>query len=147
MPKLAPPLTEEQVQALAPKANRYKVGDGEGLCILIEPNGVKRWQLDYKLAGKESCVRFGTYPQMSLSEARLMRAEALQLIAEGINPASHRKEQRKQEEAAKPITPKLQFAMSDQGGLIIENYASRIILSQSQTDALKAFLLSTPPEQ
>ena len=102
--------------------------------------------MDYKRLGKETCVRLGTYPALSIPAARLKRDETLQLIASGIDPALQKKEQRKQEQASRPITPKLQFSMSDQGGIIIENYTSRMTLSESQTIALKLFLLSSPNE-
>jgi hypothetical protein len=70
MPKLAIPLTEEQIVGLAPKDRQYKVSDGHGLYLLVEPTGKKRWRMSFHLQGRENTVTFGDYPEMSLADAR-----------------------------------------------------------------------------
>jgi len=70
MPKLALPLTDKQVAELEPKPIRYKVGDGRGLYLLVEPAGQKRWRMRFKRFGKEANLAFGTFPAVSRSEAR-----------------------------------------------------------------------------
>ncbi|WP_150119764.1 Arm DNA-binding domain-containing protein [Collimonas pratensis] len=57
MPKLATPLTETQIAELKPRPKRYKIGDGHGLYILVEPTGIKRWQMVYKRQGMETSLR------------------------------------------------------------------------------------------
>lgn len=48
MPKLAIPLTDAQIRNAKPKDKPYKLADGDGLHLLIAPNGAKRWQMRYR---------------------------------------------------------------------------------------------------
>lgn len=52
MPKLAIPLTDEQIAGLAPRDRPYKISDGHGLYLLVEPTGKKRWRMDFRLHGR-----------------------------------------------------------------------------------------------
>lgn len=88
MPKLCTPLTEKQIAELAPKDAKYQLGDGRGLCLVIEPTGVKRWRMGYKFLGTETCMSFGAYPEVSLSEARQRRDDVHRLIAADINQSN-----------------------------------------------------------
>jgi hypothetical protein len=146
MPKLAPALTETQILSLEPRAKPYKLGDGKCLYLLVQPTGHKYWRMSYRHHGKFTTLSGGTFPEISLSAARQWREEMEALIAAGIHPNDQRREQRKQAQLAKPLTPTLQFSRDDKGGVTIENYATRIKLSASQTAALKAFLLATPDQ-
>ncbi len=69
----------------------YKLTDGEGLYLLVTPQGSKHWRLRYRLAGKENVFAIGTYPVIGLGEAREKRTAAKKLIAKGIHPAHERK--------------------------------------------------------
>lgn len=40
----------------------YKLADGGGLHLLVQPNGNKYWRLKYRHAGKEKLLSFGRYP-------------------------------------------------------------------------------------
>lgn len=144
MPKLAPPLTETQILGLAPRAKRYKIGDGRGLCLVIDPSGKKFWHMDYKRSGKETSLRLGTYPYLSLADARIKRDEANRLIAENIDPVEQRREARKKEQDEKPKTRKFLLSTINNGGMVIETHSSRIALNSEQVAALTAFLIATP---
>jgi hypothetical protein len=144
MPKIAPPLTEKQIDGLLPRAKQYTLGDGKGLYLLILPSGDKYWRMGANRLDKETTLSGGKYPKVSLSAARQWREEMQKLVDAGINPNIQKREQRKQLQATKPKTPKLQFFINDQGGMVIETYTSRLTLSSSQTVALRAFLNSTP---
>ena len=85
------PLKDTQLKNAKPKAKPYKLTDGEGLHIEINPNGAKLWRLRYRLHGKESVYSIGKYPAVSLLRAREERGEARELIRQGINPSQHRK--------------------------------------------------------
>jgi hypothetical protein len=143
MPKLATPLSEAQIEEFVPKTGRYKVSDGKNLCLVIEPSGTKRWHFSFKRFGKHSTMSFGTYPAVSLSDARTQREQAIQLIKGGIDPVNQRREQILQERAVRPAAPILHISMNEHGAMIIENKNSRIILSIAQVAALKAFLSAT----
>lgn len=88
------PLTEVSVRNAKPKEKPYKLKDERGLYLLIQPAGGRLWRLRFSLHGKESMVSLGSYPDVSLKDARERRDDARRLIAKGINPAVHRKASR-----------------------------------------------------
>jgi hypothetical protein len=45
-------LTARQVDTSAPD-KPYKLSDGGGLYLLVNPNGARYWRLKYRVAGKE----------------------------------------------------------------------------------------------
>ena len=45
------------------------MADGQGLYLLVKPNGSKLWYLKYRYAGKEKKLAFGAYPTVSLAQA------------------------------------------------------------------------------
>jgi hypothetical protein len=57
----------------------------------IAPAGGKWWRLKYRFAKKEKLLSLGTYPEVTLAEARIKRDEARKLLREGIDPSAHRK--------------------------------------------------------
>lgn len=54
------PLTDIKVKNAKPADKQYKLTDGEGMYLLIHPNGGKYWRLKYKFAGKEKLLALGT---------------------------------------------------------------------------------------
>ncbi len=58
----------------------------------IFPNGAKSWRLKYRIAGKEKRVVFGSYPLLSLAEARQKRSEAKKLLLEGGDPSQQKQD-------------------------------------------------------
>ncbi len=88
MPKLVRPLSEIEVKKAKPKDKQYKLFDGEGMSLLIFPDGRKRWRVDYSFNKKRSSVSLGKYPDISLKEARIKRAEIKEKIKNNINPSS-----------------------------------------------------------
>lgn len=90
------PLTDVEIRRSKPKEKCYTLNDGNGLSMLIEPNGAKGWRLRYRFAGKAKMLSLGTYPSVSLADARAKRDEAKKLIAGGINPSDVRKAQKQE---------------------------------------------------
>lgn len=78
MPKIAKPLTELQIKTAKSKDKSYKLTDGEGLYLLIKQDSAKLWRLDYTrpIIKKRNTLALGTYPEVSLSEARSKREKA-----------------------------------------------------------------------
>ena len=68
-----------------------KLFDGGGLYLLVNTNGSRWWRFKYRYLGKEKLLSFGTYPDISLKEARDRRDEARKQLAAGIDPGEHRK--------------------------------------------------------
>jgi integrase len=64
------------------------------LYLQVTPSGGRWWRFKYRIYGKSKLLSFGTYPEVSLSEARDKREEARKLIAKGIDPGEARKSQK-----------------------------------------------------
>lgn len=77
---------------LKPKDKPYKASDGNGLILIINPNGKKWWRFNYRFDGKQKTLSMGVYPDIGLAEARQQVADARQLVAQGINPSDQRKQ-------------------------------------------------------
>lgn len=88
------PLTDLEIRRAKPSEKAYTKADGKGLSLQIEPNGSKGWRFRYRFEGKAKMLSLGTYPKVSLSEARKKRDEAQELLAAGINPSDSRKEKK-----------------------------------------------------
>ena len=67
-------LKELEVRYAGLRQKDYKLADGEGLYVLVRPNGSKLWRLKYRFEGKEKLLSSGAYPQVNLADARLRRA-------------------------------------------------------------------------
>ena len=95
MPRQAQPLTDTKVKTLQPAEKPYSAFDGGGLFLLITPTGGKWWRFKYRFAGKTKNLSFGTYPEISLKDARERREQARRLLANGTDPSEDRKEQKR----------------------------------------------------
>jgi integrase len=84
-------LADITVKAAKPKEKDYKLADGDGMYLLVAASGGKRWRLKYRFGGKEKLLALGTYPDVSLAEARNKRHEARNQLAHGIDPGAERK--------------------------------------------------------
>lgn len=73
------------------KEKPYKLNDGDGLTLLVNPAGSKLWRLRFTLNGKESMHSLGKYPDVGLADARRLADERRATLAKGINPAAERK--------------------------------------------------------
>ena len=78
-------LNDTQVRNLRPKHKLYRVSDSHGLCIEINPNGSKLWRHRYRFNNKATMKALGTYPEVSLLDARQARDRNKQLL-KGLNP-------------------------------------------------------------
>jgi integrase len=96
------PLSDVSVRSAKPAARPRKLSDGGGLYLLINPKPVasKLWRQAYRFDGKQKTLALGTYPAVSLSQAREGRDEARKLLASGIDPSAQRKVTRQLEKAA-----------------------------------------------
>ena len=95
MARLIKPLTAVQVQNAKPKDSMYKMFDGGGLFLQVNPSGGTYWKMKYRKAdGKEGLLTFGGYPEISLEQARRMRDEARAQRASGLDPGIVRQEEK-----------------------------------------------------
>ena len=87
MPRVIKPLTALQVKNAKHQNKPYKLYDGGGLFLLVTPTGGKLWRLEYRQQnGKEGLLSFGSYPAVSLEQARRKRDDAKQQKASGNDP-------------------------------------------------------------
>nr|WP_320050617.1 integrase arm-type DNA-binding domain-containing protein [uncultured Desulfuromonas sp.] len=99
------PLTDTQVRNVKPAEGKsLKFFDGGGLFLLVSASGSKGWRFKYRLDGKEKLMSFGPYPEISLAEARQLRAEARKLVVKGIDPMQARVAKREQQKAVSENT-------------------------------------------
>ena len=110
------PLSEFGVRSAKPKEKPYKLSDGGGLYLLIQPNGSKLWRLKYRFAEKEKVLAFGSYPLIGIADARGKRDAAKRLLLENIDPAA-----KKHEEKLAALT-----AHRTTFGLVAEEYLARL---------------------
>jgi len=87
-------LTDTRIRQAKPNIKPFKLADGNGLFLLVNPNGSRYWRLKYRLAGKEKLFAIGVYPEVGLSEARTKALEARTLIREGRDPVLERRRER-----------------------------------------------------
>jgi integrase len=87
-------LTVLGIEKLKPKEKSYKVSDGNGLSLLVEPSGGKLWRFRFKFGGKEKMLSLGSFPSVSLADARGKRDEAQKLLANGINPSDQKRQEK-----------------------------------------------------
>lgn len=94
MPKHATPLTDIKIKQAKPKEKNYKLTDGKGLYIIITPKGFKWWRLDYTFENKRQTLSLGTYPTVTLVNARKEALKLKEMISQGINPLQVRKDKK-----------------------------------------------------
>ncbi|WP_312633288.1 tyrosine-type recombinase/integrase [Pseudescherichia sp.] len=94
------PLTNVEIKNAQPRDKEYVMSDGSGLVVLIKPGGAKLWRYRYSLNGKKQKLSLGSYPEISLAQARARAADARAKVAHGISPVTERREKR---EASKLI--------------------------------------------
>ncbi|EFF0684144.1 tyrosine-type recombinase/integrase [Escherichia coli] len=96
-------LTDTKVRSAKPQEKGYTLVDGDGMFLLIHPNGSKYWRFRFRFGGKQHLMAFGVYPETSLADARQKREEARRLVAAGIDPREHKRAV-KEEQAKEAIT-------------------------------------------
>jgi hypothetical protein len=110
------PLTDAKIRNSKPREKTYRLTDAEGLSLLVDTKGRRHWRWRFRFDGKENTLSLGTYPEVSLADARDRRAVVKKQHANGINPAAVKKAQR----AAKVAETKDAFEM-----VALEWYASK----------------------
>jgi len=84
-------LTDKMVKAAKPEGQkRRKLADGGGLTLVVKPES-KVWWFRYRFGGKEKVFSLGSYPEVTLKEAREGRDKARKLLAQKKDPVTHRR--------------------------------------------------------
>lgn len=88
MPKVVSPLTNTQIKNVRPSIKPLTMFDGleTGLHLLVQPNGTKTFRLKIQIDGKDRRLTLGTFPDMSLAEARVEASKNKKQVKQGIDP-------------------------------------------------------------
>lgn len=98
------PLTDSQLRALRPRNKPYKVADERGLYVQVTPLGSKLWRFRYRVGKVEKKLSIGTYPDLSLKDARNAALEARLAVSKGGDPALEKRKQKIRAEFIAGIT-------------------------------------------
>lgn len=101
------PFSDAQIRAIKPASAPAKFSDGGGLHLLVTPQGSKLWRLAYRFNGKQKSLALGSYPHVSLADARSRRETVKRLLASGVDPSEQAKREKQEAKAATDNT----FAM------------------------------------
>jgi integrase len=110
-------LKDLEIRALKPADRIYKKTDERGLYVEVRPSGAKLWRLKYRFAGKDKRIALGSYPEVSLAEARRKRDEARQKLRDGIDPSAERQREKLL----------AQFAAANTFGDIAKEYIDKMV--------------------
>ena len=84
-------LTDTAIRRAGSRHKPYKMFDAGGLFLLVSPSGGKWWRFKYRFAGKEKLLSLGTYPDISLKDARDRRDQERKKLTSHIDPSVNRK--------------------------------------------------------
>ncbi len=87
-------LTDTAVRNAKPKDKPYKLGDAQGLYLLVNPKGSKLWRVKYRMHGAERKLSLGSYPEITLAGARGARDEARKHLAQAVDPNAVKRQTR-----------------------------------------------------
>lgn len=107
--------TEKFIQALKPKIQRYDVREqrGEGFAIRVSPSGEKSWVFIYSFEGRKRRMTLGSYPHLSLADARKKHREALKLLERDKDPGLEKQKK------------KIEASLSSSVGDLIKEYIEK----------------------
>ncbi len=80
-------LSDTTLRNAKPRLKAYKIYAGEGLFLLVSPQGGKWWRFKYRVGGKEKQLSLGTYPEIGLKAARGRCSQAREAMNNGVDPA------------------------------------------------------------
>jgi integrase len=90
-------LNDARIKAAKPKLKPYRLSDAGQLYLQVTPSGGRHWRMNYAFgknaSGKpaQKTLSFGSYPIVTLLQARARRDEAKRLLASGMDPSVARK--------------------------------------------------------
>jgi integrase len=85
-----------EIKRLEGGSSMRRLSDGKWLTLLVTPDGSSRWQQRYRFGGKERTISLGTYPSVSIADARERAGAARKLIQQNIDPVEDRRSKRAQ---------------------------------------------------
>jgi len=142
MPTITAPKTDVVFRTAKPKKKPYLIADGDGLCLQISPDGVKRWLFRYRFDGKERKISLknNLYPSMSAKLARAGAEQFREMIARGEDPGRVRKVAKAQERIAATEARMMQKAQVTTFKLVADEWIERHMASRADVTKKNARL-------
>ncbi|GAA0328103.1 hypothetical protein GCM10009087_42890 [Sphingomonas oligophenolica] len=100
-------LTVVEIRALKPAKRPFKVADSDGLFLLVQPSGALLWRFRYRILGIERKLSLGSFPDVTLQQARKKRDIARAELIDGIDPVEEKRQRKLKAELAAQTTFKL----------------------------------------
>jgi len=85
-------ITDIQHKNAKPKDKDYTIKVDRGLSLLVKKSDSKLWRFRYSFYSKRCLISVGQYPQVTIRQARNTLQEYLDMLADGINTSTHKKE-------------------------------------------------------
>ncbi|RXF63509.1 integrase [Pseudomonas syringae] len=87
-------LSDRQLKAVKPKDKDYVLTDGDGLQLRVRVTRSMQWNFNYRHPVTKNRINMalGSYPEVSLAQARKKAVEARELLAQGVDPKAQRNE-------------------------------------------------------
>ena len=97
--KKTAPLTLNEIDLALPKEKEYSLGDGNGLYLFVKPNGSKTWKYNYRhpITLKRTNLGLGSYPNVTLEEARKIKKKFNLLLIDNTDPRRFRDDEKSAE--------------------------------------------------
>ena len=94
-------LTDSKVKTATCKADGkpLNLSDGGGLYLHVKAGSKKVWRYNYRMDGKTKTLTIGSYPEVSLKQAREQHEDARALLARGVDPSSYKQAVKAEQEA------------------------------------------------
>lgn len=93
-------LTDAKIRKIKPELTTKRYTDEKGMYLEVTPKGGMYWRMKYRIGGKENRYSIGTYPAITLAEARKRRDEARQQVEQGIDPNQAKQQAKRELEGA-----------------------------------------------
>ncbi|WP_374444911.1 integrase domain-containing protein [Providencia sp.] len=120
MARQTKPLTNTEIKAAKAIDKDIVLYDGDGLELLVKSaSNSKLWRFRYYRpdSKKRAMISFGSYPEISLADARRLKDDARALLANEIDPQEHKKEQ----ESARKKSNQNTFFSVAQGWFVVKS--------------------------
>ena len=115
-----PSLTDAHVRKIKPLEKKKRYADEKGLYLEVTPSGGRFWRLKYRFNGRESTLTIGSYPEISLAQARRTRDEARIQLYKNIDPNAIKNDRLQQTDESKLFKVLAMEWMEDRKAVIKE---------------------------
>lgn len=118
-------LTSKTVESLARASDSGKTNDGDGLYFQVAKGGSASWIFRYKQQGKSREMGLGSYPAVSLGQARLLAGEQRRTLASGKDPLAARDEEREAKRRAEQLAAARKRTFEDLAAAHVQAHGER----------------------